>query len=186
MNLGNLQLNKQTKILIAVFLALIVYADASFIFKGQLSGLSRLDAKISKLNTDLANLNRGLENMRASQSAPQPQKKVLKSSKIISDSQVPGLLQEISAQANKLDIKIVQIFPSRQAQKEKAPIGQGKITPLLINLDLATDYHSLGRFIQALENSSVFMQVQELKIFAQEPDYLKQQVVLVLKTYVAK
>jgi hypothetical protein len=71
-------------------------------------------------------------------------------------------------------------------QNEKSMIGKDKLTALLINLDLLADYHNLGKFIQALEDSPVFMEVQELDISTQLPDYMKQKVTLVLKTYVTK
>lgn len=184
MNLSGIQLNKQTKILAVLFAVLIVYVDAAYILKAQSSGLKRLDTKAAKLNLELANLNRGLESMRLFKGVPM---KAFQATKIIPDGQVPGLLQEISAQANKREIKIIQMSPVRPAQKEKSA-AQNKAALLLINLELSADYHNLGRFIQALESSAVFMQVQELKIAAQaqEPDYLKQQIRLVLKTYVAK
>ena len=114
------------------------------------------------------------------------QKKIVISSKILQNSQVSELLQEISTAANKFDVRTVQIRPSRQEEKEKTAPGQNKLIPMLINLDLVTDYHNLGRFIQAMENSPVFMQVEELEISTQLPDYMKQKVALVLKTYVTK
>ena len=189
MNLTDIQLNNQKKILIVIFLILIVYIDSCYILKAQIAGLKSIDPKIARLNTDLANLNRGLENMRLSKSNPAvapKQKKALPSSKILPESQISGLLQEISNAANKFDIKIDQMRPSRQVQKEKTIIGQEKLIPMLINLDLTSDYHNLGRFIQALENSLVFMSVEEMEISTQLPDYMKQKVTLVLKTYVTK
>ncbi|MDP2928147.1 MAG: type 4a pilus biogenesis protein PilO [Candidatus Omnitrophota bacterium] len=188
MNPANIQLDKQKKILIVIFFVLIAYMDNSYILKAQRTGLSSLDLKIARLNTDLVNLNRGLENMRSSKTKPGApgQKKAISSSMILRESQISELLQEISTAANKFDIKIAQIRPSRQALKEKSAIGQDKLTSILINLELICDYHNLGRFIQALENLPVFMGVQELEISTQLPDYMKQKVTLVLKTYVTK
>lgn len=188
MNLINLQLNKQKKIIIAVCLVLIAYVDGSYILKAQRAGINRLNSKIAKLNMDLVNLKTGLENMRLAKVNPglSAQKKATRSLRILAQSQVSELLQEISTAANKFDIKIAQLRPSRQAQKEKSAPGQDKFIPMLINLDMTCDYHSLGRFIQALENSPVFMGVQELEISTQLPDYMKQKVALVLKTYVTK
>ena len=61
-----------------------------------------------------------------------------------------------------------------------------KFIPYLINLDLICDYHNLGKFINALENSKVFMEVQELKISTKLQDYIKQKINLAIRTYVAK
>lgn len=188
MNLTNLKLDKQKKILILIFFVLFVYLDFNYILKAQRAGLSRLGLKIAKLNTDLVNLNQGLENMRLAKSNPAAltQKKAIRSPKILAEGRISEILQEISSAANKFDIRIAQIRPSRQGQKEKSAISQDKVTLLLINLDLVSDYHNLGRFIQSLENSPIFMGVQELKISTQLPDYMKQKVTLVVKTYVTK
>ena len=188
MNLTNIQLDKQKKILIVIFFVLIVYVDVAFILKAQTSGINSLEPKIGRLKNDLTNLNRDLENMRVSKNKQNlaAQKEVIKSSKIISEGQISGLLQEISSEANKFDIKIVQIRPNREVQAGKPIIPGDKFTAFLINLDLICDYHNLGKFINELENSLVFIGVQELKISTQLPDYMKQKVSLVLKTYVTK
>ena len=189
MNLANIQLDKQKKILIVIFFVLIVYVDLAFILKAQTAGINNLKPKIGRLKNDLANLNRDLENMRVAKNKQSlaAQKAVVKSSKIIQEGQVSGLLQEISSLANKFDIKIIQIRPNRDILFGKPAVpGGDKFTALLINLDLICDYHSLGKFINELENSLVFIGVAELKISMQVPDYMKQRVNLVLKTYVTK
>ena len=187
MDLNNLQLNKQKKILIVIFSLLIVYVDTGYILKAQLSGLKKLDPKIARLKADLKDLTRGLENMRLSQGkSGVPALKTSRSSRIIPQSKVSELLQEISNAANKCNITVVQLRPNRQTQKDKTTISQDRFSVLLINLDLIADYHNLGKFIQTLENSATFMAVQELEISTQLPDYMKQKVNLVLKTYVSK
>ncbi|HNW39935.1 MAG TPA: type 4a pilus biogenesis protein PilO [Candidatus Omnitrophota bacterium] len=185
MNLANIQLDNQKKILIVIFFVLVAYADVGYILKAQRAGLSRLDLKIAKLNTDLLNLNRDLENMRLSKNQPGLVKKAVNSSRILKENQISELLQEISSTANKFNIKIDQLRPSRPVLKEKTS-GQDKVIPILINLDLVSDYHSLGKFIYALENASIFIGVSEMEISTQLPDYMKQAVTLVLKTYVTK
>lgn len=186
MNLANIQLDKQKQVLIIIFCVLIVYADINYILKAQIAGLKSLDPKISRLEKDLKNLNRDLENMRVAKGKPalEARKSASRSSKIITESQVSGLLQDISSEANKFDVRIIQIRPSRETGKPL--IAGDKFTPTLINLDLICDYHNLGKFINSLENSPVFMGVAELKISARMPDYLKQKVTLVIRTYVSK
>jgi Tfp pilus assembly protein PilO len=188
MNLNNIQLDKQKKILIVIFIILIVYVDMNYILKAQTAGINSLNPKINRLQNDLKNLNRDLANMRAAagKESLATQKATARSAKIISESQVSGLLQDISSQANKFDILIGQIRPSRETTNAKTVVAGDKFTPILINLDLTCDYHHLGKFINELENSLVFLSVQELKISNQLPDYMKQKVTLILKTYVAK
>lgn len=188
MDLNSIQLDQQKKILIVIFFVLIAYVDLSYILKAQVGGLKNTEPKITRLEKDLKNLNRDLENMRLSKGKPgiPAAKVVVKSSKIFTEGQIPGLLQDISSEANKLDIKILQIRPSKEPLAAKPAIGGDKFTALLINLDLICDYHSLGKLINRLENSAVFMAVAEFKISARQPDYVKQKVNLIIKTYVIK
>jgi len=185
MSLMNIQLDKQKKILIVIFFILIIYADVFYILKAQRAGLNNQDAKITRLKNDLSKLNSSLESMRVAQSKQNLSvKKTAKSIKILSEGQISGLLQDISKEANKFNIRIIQMSPVREV-KSGADTAD-KSTAYLINLDLICDYHSFGQFINRLENSSVYMTVQELKILTQASDYLKQKIVLVLKTYVTK
>jgi Tfp pilus assembly protein PilO len=188
MNLSNIQLDKQKKILVVIFCLLIIYVDSAFILKGQTSGIKRLKTKVARLTSDLANLNRDLSNMRAAKDKPglANQKAIIRSSKILAEGQISGLLQEISSLANKSDIQIGQIRPSRETLNAGNAIAGGKFITILINLDLICDYHNLGKFINELEGLPVFLSVQELNISTQLPDYMKQKVTLVLKTYVTK
>lgn len=188
MDLANIQLDKQKKTLIVIICALIVYVESSFILKAQLTAVRGLSSKITGLKSELSNINRDLEkmNLAQSQQGKSSVSLALKSSKLMAEGQISGLLQDISNQANKFDIKISQIRPTREAGASKAALIPDKFVPLLIYLDIVADYHNLGRFINALENSSVFLGVQELKISMQLPDYLKQKVNMVLKTYVTR
>ncbi|MDD5120512.1 MAG: type 4a pilus biogenesis protein PilO [Candidatus Omnitrophica bacterium] len=188
MSLANIQLDNQKKILIVIFCVLIVYVDLSFILKAQVSGLKSLDPKIARIEKDIANLNRDLESMRVSKDkqSVRLEKAPAKSSKILSENQISGLLKDISRQANKFDIMISQIRPSYEVKTAKTSGVSDKFIPYLINLDLVCDYHNLGKFINALEHSQVFMGVSELKISTQLSDYMKQKVSLVIKTYVTK
>ncbi len=66
MNLPNIQLDNQKKILIVIFCVLIAYVDTNYILKSQTNALKNLGPKIERIEKDLVNLNRNLENMRIS------------------------------------------------------------------------------------------------------------------------
>lgn len=186
MNLDNIQLDKQKRVLIIIFCVFIVYVEANYILKAQITGLKSLNPRIAHLEKDLKNLNRDLEDMRALKGNPalEAGKAANRAVRIINESQISGLLRDISSEANKFDVRIIQIRPGRETGKSL--IAGDKFTPTLINLDLICDYHNLGKFINSLENSPVFMGVAELKISTRTPDYLKQKVSLVIRTYVSK
>lgn len=182
-----MQLDKQKKILLLIVFSLLVYLDYSYVLKAQLAGISVTGAKIAKLKTDLDGLTRDLDNMRSAKNGALPAAdKPSDSAKLIAEGQIPALLQDISVAANRFGIKVTQMRPSRQEKKEKTPAGQEKFETVLIDLEMVGDYHSLGRFIQALEASPVFMEVRGMEISTQLPDYLKQKISLALRTYVIK
>ncbi len=188
MNLAKIQLDKQKKTLIVIVCAVIIYLDATVILKTQIAALNSLNPKITRSKSDLVNLNRDLIKMRASKGGQgeAAQKATIKSFRLLLEGQLAGLLRDISSEANKFDIKISQIRPGREIQAAKSAAAGDKFTPVLINLDLTGNYHNLGKFINSLENFPVFLNVQELKVSTRVSDYMKQKIILVLKTYVAK
>jgi len=185
-NLNKLALdNKKIFLIIFIFL-IVIYLDFTFVIKIQLGDLRTQEPKIIKLKKDLDALQSGLAKMQdlKNKQRQTSQKLLSKAKKIISGEQIPGVLQDISSTANKNNVNIVQIKPIKES---KALASQtGKFSTLLIALDLFCDYHSLGKFINDLENAPIFMAVENMKITSQPADYLRQKVNLVLRTYVSK
>jgi hypothetical protein len=105
---------------------------------------------------------------------------------IIREEQLPLLLQEITDAASKTGTKIIQIKPIRDPKVKEEMVVGVRVIPVMITLDLYCAYHSLGSFINAIENSKKFMLVQEVKILSGPKNYLYQDVVLTIKTYVKK
>ena len=188
MSLNANKQENQKKILIIIVCVIILYVDFNYLLKAQTKNLNSIAPKISRLKNDLNNLTRDLNNMRElkKKQASSVQKAIIKSTRVISETQIIDLLQDISDLANKNNVKITQIRPLREVPGAKLTLGSEKFLPLFIHLELVCDYHNLGRFINQLENAQVFMVVQEFKIQAQPADYLKQKVMLVLRTYVNK
>ncbi|HTZ11194.1 MAG TPA: type 4a pilus biogenesis protein PilO [Candidatus Margulisiibacteriota bacterium] len=179
--------NKKIAAIVIVCLALI-YVDFAFLMKMQLAALKNIGPKITKLKTDLTALNKDLNSMEYSESqqVENRQKLLAHTKKIIPQEQITSLMQEISEIANKDRVDIIQMKPSMElpGKEDKSGAQKQKFTPLLLMLDLTCDYHHLGSFINDLENAQVFISVTDLKITSEETNYLKQNVNLVLKTYV--
>ncbi len=168
--------------LIFIISSLFLYLDFSYLLKAQMGWIKKSSEGIVKLNNDIQATEIGLNNMRTIK-AQQKNLPVKKIKKVISDSQLPSLLQEISKLGNANNIRILQIKPLREPQK--AAPGSVFI-PVLIGLDLDSGYHSLGKFINDLENNDTFIAVDSFKIEAQPKEVLKHKVSLILKTYVRK
>jgi len=170
--------------LILIASLMLLYLDINFLFKAQMNGFKKSAEELTKTGNDLKILDAGLKNMREVKSKqknlPENQAKV---KKIIFESQLVSLLQDISKIGNANNVKILQIKPSRDTLKAPAA---SKFSPVSISLDLICGYHNLGKFINDLENDQAFISVESLKIEAQPDDALRQKVSLILKTYVKK
>ena len=181
------KLRQGDKKIIAALLALLVlaaYLDFAFILKNQVRSVQGLGPKIAKLNKDLDSLKRDLAKMKeiqAREPEPEAQDTATEGKRLLTQDEIPYILEVISGAAAKNSVKILQMKP---LQEKRAPAD--KLTPLLISADLICGYHQLGKFINNLENSPFFFAVQGIKISPQAQDILNQKVSLALKTYVKK
>jgi Tfp pilus assembly protein PilO len=179
--LDKLQLDKKKIIIILAISLVVLFLDIAFIISLQAKSLKGASLKAAKLKKDLSALDKDLALMKQPQGKPKISKKV---KKIISESDVPYLIQFIDETARKNKVSISQIKPERSAQDTKAGIGNFK--PVFILLEGTCVYHNLGRFIAELENAPDFVSVCELRITPDPGNYLQQKVRLLLKTYVKK
>jgi Tfp pilus assembly protein PilO len=184
--LQNVELDDKKLLAIALFATLFLYVDISFIMKPQISGLKSSSAKAAKIKKDMDDFNRDYAAMSKMPAQQAGERVAANLKRVIDESDVASLMQGISDVANKFDIKINQIRPNRDTGAKDKVSGADKVVPLNIELDMVCDYHSLGKFINALEYGPNFIAVQEIKISQQPADYFKQKVSLVLRTYVKK
>lgn len=183
--LNKLGADVQKLVLIVIVGAAVLYIDYAFIIKLQLSSIGSAKTKIIKIKKDIVALNKDLALMQQSQDQMK-QKTPLKPKTIISEDEMTGLLQGIYNLANKNKVRIIQIRPLKDPKAKEEVMGAQKITPVAIVMDLSCVYHSLGSFVNDLENAEQFLAVQDLKIVRSSGDYMLQNVTLNLKTYVKK
>ena len=177
------QLNKQMVILIMLIFAAVVYVDFSFVISTQSRSLQGIDAKIKQTVSSIASLNRDLVVMKTKKKEQAQQFAKAPVKKIISDSEFVLLLNDISKKANKFNMKIVQLKPGQISPKD-IDKNRGKPQTMAISMDLIGNYHSLGAFINSLENSKEFIAVSGIKIGHQDSNYLVENISLDLYTYV--
>lgn len=173
-----------------VILVFLLYIDFTFILKPQFNlwkainpKIAQLKKDIKKLNDDLAILSVAVKEKQETQETDQRT-----AEKIIKEEKIPNLLEEISRIANKREVKIMQIKPlsSPPIAKPELTTATAKFFSVSIKLDLLGGYHQLGKFINDLENASVFMEVENLRISSESTSIITQQIELTLKTYVKK
>ena len=187
--LSKLAPQDKKKMILSFFVSLIVfYLFFSFLINGQLQAIKQKQPQIIKLKTSLDTFTKEFAQMQELKNKQVKLDALSLTKKIISGEEKVSLLQNISNIANKNNIQIIQLKHAEEPQspKQEKTAAAVKAQSLLITLDLSCDYHSLGKFINDLENAQAFMAVQSMKITTQTTDYLKQKVNLVLRTYVRK
>jgi len=176
--------NKKIGLIILICLV-IIYVDFAFLIKIQFQTISSIGSKIITLKKDIDSLNRNLALMQQNQNK---QTAPVKIKKIISQDDMPRLFQRISDIANKHNVKIAELKPiaAEAMTKESADSSKGEFRAQSLALDVSGGYHSLGRFINDLENADEFIVVENFKIMPQQEDCFRHKASLVLKTYVKK
>ncbi len=189
LNFDKLKLDKNIVILIAAGAILILYLDFTFIIKMQSSYIRKTSPKIIKLKKDINALTADLARLKDLQGRQSGMKQeVRREKRLISEGQIPLLLQFISDAANRHNVSVMQIKPSKES-KGKVELAQSaslKISPVFITLVLSCEYHHLGQFINDLENAEDLIIIEEVRISPDLVNYLNQNVSLLLKTYVKK
>ncbi|MFA5117918.1 MAG: type 4a pilus biogenesis protein PilO [Candidatus Omnitrophota bacterium] len=181
----NLVIDIQKLILIGIIFVTVIFIDCSFIMKAQLLGIKKSAETAVKLKKDIAAISAGLVKMKASPVKPVS---AVKKKRLLTDAEVPSLLQEIYSLAGKNKVNIIQVKPvkelSTQALDPKKAAQAPKAVPVNISLDIAGNYHYFGAFINDLENSESFISVEEVKLTQSTDNYLLQKASLILRTYV--
>lgn len=184
-SLNNLELDNKKIALIVLVSLVILYLDYTFVISLQLKNMGNLKPKIEKLERDLNTFNKdwsNINNLKTKQV-----KSDIKAKVIITEEELPALLEQISNFANKNNMRIMQIKPSKDIKsKEDKAVLAAKLTPLFITLDVTGTYHNVGAFVNDLENADQLLIIQELKIRREQTDNLKENASLLVKTYVKK
>lgn len=186
-------LDSKTMVLMGLVIVIITYVDWTFILHPQLQKTAKLNAKIKNIRTDLDRLRKDLSELDSltAKAKTTSTGSSFKTKELISSGNLPLLLKEIADLAKKNEVKIMQIKPTWETKDTKSPASttppkNQALTASLISLEISSDYHHLGGFINDLENHKIFLVVEELKIAANANNFLKQDVKLVLKTNVKK
>lgn len=177
------KLDQKTLLIIIAIAVAFLYVDFSFILKMQINGARNLGVKIGKISKEIDALNKDIALMQR-ESAKEPQKDKSLNKKIITEADIPSLLQEISDAANKNSVRITQIKSAVDTKNKDINLSAKNLAPVIITLDLMCGYHNLGIFLNQLENSDNFISVSNLRIAREQNDYLRQRVSLELKSYV--
>ncbi len=175
--INNLRLDKQKIILIFIVFIIIVVADINFVMIGQLKGIKALNLKLTNVKRDISNIEKDLANV--PKVAVEKKDKLEK--KFISDKDIPFILKYISGLAFEKNVKVMQINSSKELKADK-----DNVYGVNVKLEILATYHTLGAFINSMENSEYLIQLKDLRINRDIADNMKQKVNLTIKVYAKK
>ncbi|MDD5245801.1 MAG: type 4a pilus biogenesis protein PilO [Candidatus Omnitrophica bacterium] len=175
-----LQLDKQKIMLVLVIFATLVYLDLAYLLGMQFNMIKQTGKKTVTIKGEIANLKREMVRIQQLKITQQTQA-VKERKKLISQEEIVPLLSEISSLANKNNVKIIQMRPAMDTSGKQTV---GSFFPVSISLELTSNYHSLGGFLDKLEQLDKFIAVESLSISRQGNDYFNERINVGLKTYV--
>ena len=106
--------------------------------------------------------------------------------RILSEEEIPLIMENISHLARKNDVRINQIMPLKEALKEVLDTEEGKYLSLPILVNSRAAYHDLGRFVNDIENDKIFMSILAFDIAASGDDPKNHSVRITIKAFVIR
>lgn len=182
-----------------VGLMVFLYVDFAFVIGSQMKGANAIKKKIVTLRKDIDSFKSDSAFVKKTS---RPASAPIAVKKLPTEREIPSVMQAISAIANENGVRIMQIDASRDVKTSKKGAAQSRpkkgakggqqadtsagLTPVNIRLDIVTGYHNLGNFINGIENAEKLCIIDEMTVNRDASNPLKQNVSLVVKTYVKK
>jgi Tfp pilus assembly protein PilO len=165
-----------------VVLAFIAF-DVLLIARPQLTSLIALNDKSKQLKLDIKELSDSklrLPKFRVTLDDARVQKKSFESM-VHKEDEIPSVLKTISTLANEYGVKIDQLVPQKSDGVILVKAAEGNYTGLSILVLARAGYHDLGRFLNRLQQESVFWQLESINIAADDRDVARHAVKMQMK-----
>ena len=178
--------SKRETMLILIFgYVLFVFFYYQILLKVKISELSLLVPETKRLTEDIKNTAEDLKHEDILKKRYENMEKEISTyeNKLPAEREIPLLLEEVSGMAKDSYVKISAINPvttSQPQEKDASKVYQR--IPILINAK--SGYHELGAFINRLEKAKRFMEVSDINIQTEMPNFRRHDVELVVSTYV--
>ncbi len=153
---------------VVVFIAL----DILIIARPQLASLMALNEKSKQLKLNINELSDNklrLPKFRITLDDARVQLKDFEAM-VHKEDEIPSVLKIISTLANEYGVKIDQLVPQKSDGVILVTNTEGKYTSLSILVLARAGYHDLGRFLNRLQQESVFWQLDSIDIAADDRD----------------
>jgi len=170
--------DKKKIIGISVLAVILIFFDFYFILGAQIKAYRNTHLKIKKLIEEFKSFKTDLLKMQSSLKEKKEQP-----FRIISESELSLLIEELSNLANRNNLEISLIKPNKD---NKPPVDLADFSSYLIQLNLKSNYYHLLEFLKNIEENRIFMSIESLDISQNPKDIFKHNINLTLRTYVKK
>ncbi|MDD4910344.1 MAG: type 4a pilus biogenesis protein PilO [Candidatus Omnitrophica bacterium] len=164
----------------------ILLLDANLALKPQISRLSGVNSNLRKLRSDIINARRDITELEKYKAGPagSPERSEDLLRKVISEEEIPVLIEEVSKMAEGAGVKILQIRSVKNEQnKPAATTLLSKFFDIKIIISARSGFHELGKFINKIELFPVFMAVDGISIVHRGSGYPDHDIDMVLLAY---
>lgn len=158
--------NKVSYYLLAGVIVFVLLFDYIFLMRFQLRALGSLGPQISRYQRDIQQAKHHLERVALYEAQAVELRNDFHKirSSILTQEEVPMILESISRMASKSGVQINQIMPLRESQQKVLEAKEAFYSTLPIFIQGQADYHAVGRFINKIETNDVFLMVQSFDI----------------------
>jgi Tfp pilus assembly protein PilO len=184
--------NKQTKELISFIILgiIILIIDFSFVLTKQLSQVSALKPALIETRKKVVESSGEVFRLDSFKKRLAELNTIVSKEKlgIVNEENIPNLLTEISRMADAEKLKIMQIRPHKEIRSDEKPnpAAKTRFYSLPISVIAQGEYHALGKFINKLENSTIFIKVNTLDIMSQAEGSKELDIKLLISIFVVE
>lgn len=165
------KIDKKYRYYILVGILLFIFLlDYLILMRPQLVTLTKISPEVKILSQDMEKSRGDIEKIGFYQNEAQRIRTALAQTgqRVRSKEEVSRILEQISRIANQNNIKIDQIMPFAEDQKELLKDGKRTYFALPILVEARSGYHDLGRFLDSLEKDDLFLSLTEFSVVAGE------------------
>lgn len=159
--------NKKTGYyLLAGLIGFLLLGDYIFLMRFQVKALRSLGPEVARYQRDIEQAKYHLERVALyeAQATELGSDFQNKRSRILTQQEIPMILENISRLANKAGVQVNQIMPLRESQKKVLQAQEASYFILPIFVQGQADYHAIGRFFNHIETNDVFLMVESFDI----------------------
>ena len=132
----------------------------------QIIALTTMNPKIKTLSEDIQRAQNDIQNInRFLEEVIQLRKKLEEiNARVRSKEEIPMILERIALLANQYGIKIDSMMPDPQQQEVLLQDSERIYYSLPISVEAGSNYHNLGRFLNAIDQDQVFISLENFSI----------------------